>query len=64
MCDEDIRIIPDEFEYDYKSHIKYLFILKNKQIDDYEQHCKQGNSTKTEPAMAGGRSGIGIKDIG
>ena len=62
MCDEDIRIIPFELDWEEHSHIKYLSILER--VTEYEQHSKQSNRAEAKPAMESGGCSFGVKDIG
>ena len=46
MCDDEIRIIPIEFDWENSSRIKYLSISEQEKITEYEQHCKQSDCIK------------------
>lgn len=54
MCDEDVRTLHLEIDCENHSHIKYLFVLDNKQVTEYEQHCKQSNSIEIKPVVETG----------
>ena len=47
MCDDEIRIIPVEFDWENSFRIKYLSIIDQENVTVYEQHCKQSNCTET-----------------
>ena len=47
MCDDEVRIIPTEFDWENSFRIKYLSILDQENVTVYEQHCKQSNRIET-----------------
>lgn len=60
MCDDEVRIIPLEFDWKECSHIKYLSIIDV--TTEYEQHSKQSNCAEIKSALEPGGCSISVEN--
>lgn len=47
MCDDEIRTIPVDFDWENSFRIKYLSMINQENIPAYEKYCEQSNRIET-----------------